>query len=180
MRALIVFESMFGNTGELADAVAGGLRQRGVEVSVTEAGSMTHDLVAEHDLLVLAAPTHALALSRPESRADAVARGARPEHAATGIREWIDTIDTHLPPGPRVVAVFDTRVSKMRRWPGSAAKQMARKLEREGCSVVARTSFYVNGVKGPLVDGETRRAGGWGRSLAGLLSATNPAGSAGG
>ena len=180
MKALIVFESMFGNTRELADAVAGGLRRCGAEVSVAEAGSMARGLVVDPDLLVLAAPTHALALSRPESRADAVARGALPEHAVAGIREWLDAIDTHLPPGPRIVAVFDTRVLKVRHLPGSAAKQMARRLEREGCSVVARTSFYVNNVKGPLVDGETRRAGSWGRSLAGLLPAKDHAGSSGG
>ena len=179
MRTLIVYESMFANTRGLAEAVAGGLRRRGTDVTVSEADSIADGLAGTYELLVLAAPTHALALSRPESRADAVARGAGPEHATTGLREWLDSVGHELSPG-QAVAVFDTRMGQMRHLPGSAARQMARKLERNGCTVVARTSFYVNGIKGPLTDGEAERAASWGRSLARLLPAKDRAGASGG
>ena len=53
---------------------------------------------------------------------------------------------------------------------------MARKLERNGFSVLDRETFYVLDVAGPLVDGELDRANQWGRALAGLLSTRDGAG----
>ena len=123
------------------------------------------------DLLVLAAPTHALSLSRPQTREDAVSKGADPAHAATGLREWLPTLQESLPAGSTrpAVAVFDTRVVKARHWPGSAAKSLARRLTKSGFPVVDRASFYVDDTAGPVTDGEHARARAWGAHLAGLL-----------
>jgi flavorubredoxin len=170
---------MFGNTQKVAEAVAVGLRDSGADVTVAEVGTTLLSDLAHADLLVLAAPTHALALSSPESRADAVARGAEPQHALTGLREWLTAVTSAPRSDPPVVAVFDTRMSRVRHWPGSAGKQMARKLERNGFSVLDRETFYVLDVAGPLVDGELDRANQWGRALAGLLSTRDGAGHAG-
>lgn len=173
MKAVIVHESMFGNTEALAVAVGEGLTGVGAEVVLVDVGAATAGALVGFDLLVLAAPTHALALSRPESRREAVVRGGDPRHVAAGVREWLDDIDTHLPAssGSPAVAVFDTRVSKVRHWPGSAARQAERIVRRHGSVVLARTSFFVRDVSGPLVDGELARARTWGSSLAGLLAA---------
>ena len=65
------------------------------------------------------------------------------------------------------MAVFDTRVQQARHWPGSAARTAARQLRRAGFTVVARTSFYVDAIQGPLSAGEVARAEAWGRHLAG-------------
>ena len=64
-------------------------------------------------------------------------------------------------------ATFDTRL----RWPvflsGSAARGIARALERKGSRLVAPPeSFFVNGREGPLAEGELERAGSWAETLA--------------
>ena len=176
MKVVIVFESMFGNTQALARAVAEGLTGSGAEVALAEVGSPASRAFAGCDLLVLAAPTHALTMSRPESRADAVSRGADPRHTGSGVREWLDTVDEILPPAqPRpVVAVFDTRVVKARHWPGSAANAMSRAVKRHGLTVVDRTTFYVQGISGPVADGEGKRAREWGAALADRKPTSGP------
>lgn len=175
MKVVIVFESMFGNTAALAADVMAGLEDAGADIALADVSSAQQLLLKGCDLLILAAPTHALTLSRPQSRADAVKRGADPDQAATGLREWLSTLDAALPPtGKRpLIAVFDTRVSKVRHWPGSAAGSIARILKKSGYAVADRKSFYVEGITGPLVAGEQARALDWGRGLAGLVAASS-------
>ena len=169
--ALVVVESMFGNTDHLARAVAAGLRDAGVDTAVVDVAAAPVDLSADLDLLVLGAPTHAFSLSRPSTRADAVRQGASPERAATGMREWLSAV---LPQDPRhspVTAVFDTRVSKVRRLPAAAGPRAARLARRRGLTVLGRPeAFLVADVCGPLVDGEIERAAAWGHSLADALA----------
>jgi len=175
MRAVIICESMFGNTDLLATAVERGLRSSGAETVLVEVGAAYagHRNLTGCDLLVVAAPTHALTLSRPESRAEAVARGADPRRAPIGVREWLGTLEEALPTSqPRpLVAVFDTRVLKAKHWPGSAAHRAARTLRKSGFTVIDRTSFYVEGISGPLAPGEVDRAGAWGAHLVGVAAA---------
>lgn len=175
MKVAIVCESMFGNTDSLARQVQAGLVEAGAEVAQVDVGSaITSDFV-DLDLLVLAAPTHALSLSRPESRAEAVALGADPARAVAGIREWLDDIEIYLPASrPRpVVAVLDTRILKSRHWPGSATHRAARGLRHAGFLVIDRVSFFVEGVTGPLAEGETVRARDWGSKLPELVAGCN-------
>jgi hypothetical protein len=158
-RALIVYESMFGNTEAVARAIAEGLAET-IDTELADVGSAPTG-IAGVDLLVVGAPTHALSLSRPQTRSDAGTKGAR-LHAATGdgVREWLATVD---PAAPAVAAAFDTRI---RRVPGSAARAIRRRLRRRGLSVPFRPmSFYVTGTPGPLADGELARARDWGRHL---------------
>lgn len=167
MKVVIVFESMFGNTAALADDVMAGLVAAGADVVLADVVSGPGQVLAGCDLLVLAAPTHAFSLSRPASRADAVSQGAHPDQATSGLREWLGTLAAVLPatsPRPSV-AVFDTRVTKVRHLPGSAAKSASRILTKAGFTVVDRTSFYVDGATGPVSAGEHERARAWGRSL---------------
>lgn len=172
MRTTIVFESMFGNTEALATEVAQGLRDGGATTTLHRAGDLADHDLHDCDLLVLAAPTHALSSSTVDSRRAAVARGADPRTAETGLREWLDawpgTDDGVLvPPGRTLppVAVFDTRARIARHWPGSAARRTARVLTRRGFTVTHVTSFYVEDVTGPVLDGEHERAREWGRAL---------------
>lgn len=171
MKVAIVCESMFGNTEALAEQVRDGLAGTGAEVRVVDVADVVAADVRDLGLLVVAAPTHALSLSRPESRADAVERGADPQRALVGVREWLADIDIYLPQsGPRPpVAVFDTRVLQARHWPGSAAHRAARRLRRSGFRVIDRMSFFVEGLTGPLADGEAVRAREWGADLPSIL-----------
>lgn len=178
MRAVIVFESMFGNTERLATDVMAGLAEAGSGVSMSEVAVVAPQDLLGCDLVVLAAPTHALTLSSPLSRADAVGRGADPAHATTGIREWLTTLDAAMPvsSGRPSFAVFDTKVSKAKHRPGSAARGAARRLRKAGFTVVDRTTFYVEDVKGPIAAGEHERARSWGGGLVDLVAAPGVAG----
>ncbi|MDP3894351.1 flavodoxin domain-containing protein [Nocardioides sp.] len=163
MRALVVYESMFGNTEEIARAIGAGLAEQ-LEVDVISINHAPHTVSAEVSLLLVGGPTHAFSLSRKRTREDAVRQGA---HAITesGLREWLDQFQ---PAGSQLhVRTFDTRVTKVRRLPGSAAAAAARRARRRGLSHVHRgESFYVTGVAGPLDAHEAERATEWGRQVA--------------
>ncbi len=164
MKALIVYESMFGNTAKVAEAVAEGLRGH-VDVDVMAAHQAAAPLHETVDLLVVGGPTHAFSMTRSNTREDAVRQGATEGAAATGIREWIDRLSTG--PHSELAATFDTRIGKVRHLPGSAAKSAAKALRRQGYDMVVKPeSFWVGDTKGPLLDGELERARQWGEHLA--------------
>jgi hypothetical protein len=157
MKALIIVESMFGNTRSIADRVAESLSET-MHVDVRDVDEAPHDVPDDVTLLVLAGPTHAFSLSRGSTRAEAVTRGAprAPEH---GLRDWLD--GRPRLPDSTWVATFDTRIAKPL-VPGSAAKGAVRKLRRLGAHLLVEpTSFYVIDVDGPLRPGETSRIDAW-------------------
>ena len=164
MKALVIYESMFGNTAAVARAVGDGLSGR---FDVTVAEVRTAPPVQGNDLIVVGGPTHAFGMTRPASRRDAVRQGATGD-ATTGIREWLSTT-AHLAGVP--AATFDTRVDKP--LVGSAARKAHRTLRRLGCRMVMPAeSFFVTGTPGPLADGEQQRARRWGETVAASVGAT--------
>ncbi len=164
MRVLVVHESMFGNTAEIAEAISTGVSTLpDVEaelVPVRRAPTDLHDV----DLLVVGAPTHAFSLSRASTRADAKSKGGDELAAdAIGVREWIEQLD---PAGGPAVATFDTRVRRPR-LPGSAARAARKRLRGRGLRAVEPPmTFWVDGTSGPLLAGEADRARRWGADLA--------------
>lgn len=167
LRALVIYESMFGNTADVARAVAEGLRAEHAAVDVVEVRDAPRADQATADLIVVGAPTHAFSLSRPSTRADAVRQGAPTDVAATGLREWIDAVAARPPLDHRLAAAFDTRVTKVRRLPKAASTRAAHLLSRHGYELVGRpTPFLVEDLRGPLVAGELDRAVTWGRVIA--------------
>lgn len=166
-RALVVYESMFGNSGEVARAVADGVAEV-MPVMIAEVTSAPVDLT-EVDLVVAGGPTHAFSMSREATRRDARGQGAPDGSVQTGLREWLASLpDEH----GRWFAAFDTRVTKVRRFPGSAAHSAARVGRRHGFSqAIAPESFYVLDVQGPLADGELERAHAWGAAVAAAVPA---------
>jgi len=188
MRALVVFESMFGNTEVIARAIAEGLAAAaagpagaaGATVEVVEVGAAPATIPAGVDLLVVGGPTHAHGMSKPESRTDAARRaGDRLVSRGIGIREWLGT----LRGGSAMVAAaaFDTRIKGPGIVWGSAAKGADKQLRGLGLRLVAGPeSFLVDGPTGPLFDrlvaGEADRARAWGEKLAAGLRDLRPAG----
>lgn len=161
MVALVVFESMFGNTEAVARAVAEGIATR-MPVSVVEVGQAPDPGRSVVDLLVVGAPTHAFGLSRQRTR-DAVAEQAGHPviSAGRGVREWLDRASSCSLPA----AAFDTHVSAPD-LPGHAGRRAQRKLRSLGCRMVTGTeSFAVGGTQGPLGAGELDRARAWGVEL---------------
>lgn len=162
MKALVVYESMFGNTEQVARAVATGLG-RHLDVELVAVANAP-DTVSDVDLVVVGGPTHAFSMTRQATRVDAVSQGASHGTSETGLREWLATLPAASRSLP--VATFDTRVDKARHLPGSAAKAAAKVVRRRGYLLAARPeSFYVADVAGPLIEGELDRAAAWGETL---------------
>src|SRR6478736_1303729 len=87
MHALVVFESLWGNTEQLAREVAAGIGVDSCEI--VDAASAPTQLAPDVDLLVVGGPTHAFSMSTASTRESARTQGA--EHVpARGIREWIE------------------------------------------------------------------------------------------
>jgi Flavodoxin len=165
MTAIVVYESIYGNTRDVAEAIAAGLGDARA-VSVHEAISS----VTKADLLVVGGPTHVHGLTSKRSRSMAVEQaqgmlesGAADEH---GLRDWLADLPTVA---NAQAAAFDTRAHGSPVVTGSASKGIARRLRRHGYQLVGTESFVVDGTEGPLADGEVQRARQWGAELARAL-----------
>jgi len=163
MRALVVYESMFGNTEAVARAVADGLAEMH-DVDLREVSQAPNAVMGRVDLIVVGGPTHAFSLSRPATRASAFDQGGTHGHKEVGIREWFGSLRRGSQSEP--IAVFDTRIEKARRLPGSAAAKAAKLAGHLGYAPAGRQSFYVSDTSGPLLPGELDRARAWGAQLA--------------
>lgn len=172
MRALVVYESMFGNTEAIARAIGEGI-EVSMHADVVEVGQAPDTVPADVTLLVVGGPTHAFSMSRPSTRRDAAQRASDVISRDRGIREWLGGL-----PGVMTEAeatTFDTRARS--RVTGSAARAASRRLDRLGYPLVAApVSFRVTDVTGPLVAGELDRAREWGRALGAEVAARRPSG----
>ena len=164
MKAVVVYESLWGNTAAVARAIAEGIGGGAQALSTAEA---TAEVVAGADLLVAGSPVIGFRLPsdqiRESIRANPGPAPAPPDLSHPPMRSWLE----NLPEGTGRSAAFDTRV----RGPfGSAAPQIARRLERAGYRSIAKPQgFIVSGKYGPLRSGEIERARRWGQELAGSL-----------
>ncbi|RRD47246.1 flavodoxin domain-containing protein [Tessaracoccus sp. OH4464_COT-324] len=156
MKALIVVESCFGNTEQVARAIEAGLRLRGADVSLVQAAEAGN--VTEVDLLLIGSPTHSMGLPKQATRAQASRQGGNPQNM--GVAEWLGTFE---PEQGQRVALFATVVGGI--FSGSASKTIEKRLRRSPAVVIAREDFRVLGMPGPLADGELERAQRWGESL---------------
>jgi len=178
MRALVVFESMYGNTEAIARAIAGGLSSR-MTVEVVEVGAAPTRIADDVGLLIVGGPTHAHGMSEPGTRR--TAQGKTPGglvSSGIGIREWLDGLT-----GGRsgiAAAAFDTHIKGPHLLWGGASRTIDERLRGLGCRIVAPPEgFHVGGPLGPVVDivvdGEVERAGRWGEELGARLEAGNTA-----
>jgi flavodoxin len=169
MRALVVYESMYGNTHAVASAVAEGLRPS-YEVDVVPVGEAAPDALAAADLLVVGGPTHIHGMSRPASRKMAVDASRQPQgpplDAAAqgpGVREWLDALATAT---GSIAAAFDTRLRGMPFFTGRAGLGIARKLRRHGFRLAVAPESFIVDKQNHLTPEELHRAARWGRRLA--------------
>lgn len=162
MRAKVIYESMFGNTRDVAQAIGEGLTAYG-DVEVVEVGTAERELGPDVDLLVIGGPTHAFGLSRTQTREDAARQlGSAPVSRGPGIREWLDNTSRALPGA--AAAAFDTKIDKP--VPGSAGQGAQKRLRKLGFRLVGDAQhFRVSDVSGPLLPGELDRARSWGALL---------------
>ena len=158
MKAVVVYESLWGNTAAIARAIAEGIGKEARCLSTLEA---TPAAVKDAELLVVGAPVMGFRMPNAKTLASVTPAGSHPADLShPPMREWLDG----LYPAQAKCAAFDTRV----RGPfGNAAKAIAKALEAKGCESVAKpTGFIVTGKYGPLRDGEVEKARKWGVELA--------------
>lgn len=170
MRAAVVYESMYGNTRAIAEAICVGLTGEGAEAVAIRAVRVNPDELRDLDLVILGAPTHAWGLSRASTRrsaADATVKPhsglvLEPDATGPGMREWL-AAERRL---PGRVAVFDTRMHAPMGLSGSAARRIRAALRRRGVHSVDRMESFFVTRQNTLVDGEQDRARRWGQQLA--------------
>ena len=104
MRALVVFESMFGNTRQIAGAVADGLSQA-VRTDLVEVSRAPAQISGDVELVVVGGPTHAFGMTRPGTRRDAARQAAEPLVSA----------GTMTSPRPRCTRRSSDRLRQLRR-----------------------------------------------------------------
>jgi hypothetical protein len=175
MRAVVVYESMYGNTRAVAEAIGDGLRSVH-DVVVVPVGRAGPEVLTGAALLLVGGPTHAHGMSRHRSREAAAEvagkQGSRValEEGATGpgVREWLGSLE-HL---NVLSAAFDTRVD----WPavlsGRASKAIDRELVRLGAHRAADPESFLVTKENALEPGEEERARRWGARLAALAVTT--------
>ena len=160
VKAIVVYESHWGNTAAIARAIAEGIGSGAQALSTAEA---TAEAIAGADLIVAGSPLLAFSLPTESTLKSMAANASRqkipPDLSHPSMRSWLDA----LPRGSGRAAAFETRI----RWsPGSAASAILRKLESLGYRPVAKAErFIVQGAQGPLRDGELERAKAWGAEL---------------
>lgn len=163
MRAVVVYESLWGNTAAIARAIAEGIGPEARAVSTAEA---TPALVADADLIVAGAPVLGFALPTEAMRKSIETGGPRyasnpPNLSHPSMRSWLDA----LAPGAGRGAAFETRIRGP--FPGGSTKAIAAGLADTGREVIGNgAKFFVKGQFGPLRDGELDRARAWGTELA--------------
>jgi flavodoxin len=145
MKAVVVYDSTYGNTEMIAHIVAGILGAHGpVQIMpVAEASALT---LEAGDVLVVGCPTQG--------------------HTATpAMREWLKHFTYGALQGVYAV-VFDTRFRKAAWLTGVASRKIAKGVGRAGATLLLPAeSFFVSGTKGPLEDGELDHAVRWAEAL---------------
>ena len=161
MKAIVVYESLWGNTAAVARAIAEGIGPEAKAMSTAEA---TGAAVAGADLIVAGSPLFAFQLPTDKIRETIRGKAATfpkpPDLSHPPLRTWLDAV----PAGRGRAAAFETRI-----WwsPGGASGSVLKALAKAGYEPMARGKrFRVAGMYGPLKAGEIERAREWGQRLA--------------
>lgn len=157
MKAMVVYDSQFGNTGQVAQAIGSALGSE-EDVETRQVGDVKPEQLTGLTMLVVGSPTQRF---KPTAATNNLLKSI-PKHGLQGVK----------------VAAFDTRfterdIEKVRILPffvrifGYAAKPISDRLEKKGGELAAPPEgFYVADVEGPLLEGEVERGADWARRIA--------------
>ena len=144
MKALIIYDSIHGNTEKIAHAISQGLNNASTVVNVV---NTSMDLKS-FDLIVVGCPTH----------------GGRPTKS---MQTFLNDLNKSSLEGVNI-ATFDTRIKAT--WVkifGFAAGRISNTLKEKGGKLIETPEgFFVKGTEGPILEGELDRATAWGKNLA--------------
>ena len=177
MKAVVVYESMYGNTHLIAGAIADGLRAS-ADVTVVPVDGADDALLADADLVVVGGPTHVHGMTRESTRKAAVEAAQKPDSdleldpdaEGEGLREWFDGLGDSKPHA--AAAAFDTRMHGPPAITGRASKGIAKRLRAHGFAVVAEPESFIVTKENHLEDHEIEHAQEWGSGLVAALGAT--------
>jgi flavodoxin I len=152
MSTLIIYDSLYGNTEKIANAIGDSISGGSKVLRVEKAGSLEF---GKFDLLIVGSPTQAGSPTKTM------------QDFLSGIPDKdIKNID---------VTAFDTRMSGkghnlfvgiVVNFFGYAAEKILNSLRKKGCRIrAAPQGFIVESKEGPLKDGELARAAEWAKSL---------------
>ena len=146
MKVLIIYDSVFGNTEQIAQAIGNALGSQ-EDVEILRVSNVKPEQLTGLKLLIVGSPTH----------------GGRPTSA---IRDFLNKVSESVIRGINVAA-FDTRFStRLVRIFGYAAGRIADRLKRNGGTlIVSPEGFFVKGKEGPLKEGELERAASWAKVI---------------
>lgn len=153
MFTVIVYDSKFGNTEQIAEAIARGIEPSG-PVALVNTPAAIRALQGRPDLLLIGGPTQRRTMS-------------------PALQALVEELPTTLQGIP--TATFDTRYRGATIFMGSAAAEASKRLQRAAGRFVARPESFFIGRGGPLErqtleSGEIERAEAWGRSVAGAVT----------
>ena len=163
MKTVVVYESMYGNTHQLAECIGEAARTRG-EAVVVPVADASAALIADADVLIVGGPTHVHGMVSAMSRKGAVTDAPKqhlqldPNADGLGLREWFEHLDTAA--HGRAVA-FDTRYDGPVAFTGRASKSISKRLRRHGFELLAAPESFLVDKANHLLDGETDRARRW-------------------
>jgi flavodoxin len=155
VKALVVYDSVFGNTEKIAQAMGAALAPQ-AEITTLRVGEVKPEHLAGLNVLLVGSPTRAF-------------------NPTPAVKDWLKSLAPNSLKGVKVAA-FDTRISldtidsSVFRFivdkGGYAAKAIANALRKKGANLVAPPEgFLVTGEQGPLKDGELERAAAWARQI---------------
>lgn len=128
-KALVIYDSKFGNTEKIAVALSEGMRKEGLAVDCLKVGNVDPKRLGEYDILAIGAPTQILGISKP-------------------MKDLLERLEGANLQNKKAFA-FDTRLRS--RFGGSAAKGIEKKLKKLGMTIMREhASAIVGGTEGPL------------------------------
>ena len=168
MKAVVVYESMYGNTHLIANAIGEGLRRHG-EAVVVPVGEADRALLDGADVVVVGGPTHAHGMSRAGTRRGAVAAARKPasplviddDAEGEGLREWFGALGEL----PTNAAAFDTRFDLPAAFTGRASKGIEHKLHHHGATLISEPRSFFVAKDDHLKPDEEAKARDWGARL---------------
>jgi hypothetical protein len=169
MEAIVVYESVWGNTAAVARAIAEGI---GAGTSAYATDEVPGEKLARADLIVAGSPVFAFSLPSEGTRERILKSetdGPPPDLSHPSLRAWLDA----LPPGRGFAAAFETRI-----WwsPRGATGTIEKKLARVGYPrLLEPKRFVVTEKYGPLREGELQSARAWGSAVRAAMDRVVPA-----
>jgi Flavodoxin domain len=168
MRAIVVYESMYGNTRHVAEAVGRGL-EASAQVRVAPVSTIEGIDPGAYNFVVVGGPTHRHGMSRQSTRrlaADNAAASSgdltmEPASLPEGLRDWLGSLSGMS----QRAAAFDTRLDGSPLLTGRASKGIAKLLVNAGFDLVAEPESFLVDEGHHLLAGEEERAQAWGAAL---------------